>query len=282
MTLRTIDSRNIKEARLSVAYGALKKSGKTHNAFSWPEPIVSLYPDPNTETVRGFILEGRKIQLYVPSNFQEIENEFLPMVVNRKFDANTIVIDSYSFVDVLLNSDYCGASGDRKITIAEWGAIRSRHMKLVNQLLTATKPIPGKPAYHLVVTAHLSDVLDDKGAVVATRPAIQGGFKDIFGRCFGSLFYCEAKTVRPVTGTTLGPPEVQYRVHTVPPNERIACGDGVGGKGGYKRLPPVLEGTYSSLCKAWGKDPTAATPLVPASSDIDSLLPDPATATVKA
>jgi hypothetical protein len=47
--------------------------------------------------------------------------------------------------------------------------------------------------------------------------------------------------------------EPSYFVRTVPTSKYQNAGDGVGG-GKYNVLPPKLEGTYPSLCKAWGID----------------------------
>jgi hypothetical protein len=238
-----------------------EKSGKTHFWCTFPKPIVCLYTDPNTQTADGFIEEGQDNDITLvklPStqgknpmaDWQYFADRFVPAVKNRQFDAKTIVIDSYSFLAKALVTSKSGLDG--KVSIPEWGQILMNHGDRLRSIISSTQPMEGKPSYHVVVTSHLVDVTDDKQALIKTRPAIQGAFKDEFGKCFGTVLIAKAKAEMEIKEGKLTPGHATHYCYTVPPNQYLACGDGVGGKAGRKELPPIVENTYQALCAAWG------------------------------
>lgn len=262
-----INKSNVAQSKLTVAVLGEEKSGKTHFWCTFPKPIVALYTDLNEQTADGFIQDfgdGDIQLLKFPSSESSARrsqdwpfyaDKFVPVVQNRMLNAKTVVVDPYSAVSQALVSYKKGNSG--AVTIAQWGEILDLHNDRMRALLSAAQPMEGKPSYNIVMTSHLIDVTNDKGALVKTRPAITGAFKDEFGKCFGTVLISKAKTKNEMLELPGGGREMtvagsNHFCYTVPPTQYLACGDGVGGKGGRKELPGVIENTYQALCKAWG------------------------------
>jgi hypothetical protein len=262
-----VNKGNVKESKLTIAIIGEEKSGKTHFWCSFPKPIICLYTDLNEETADGFIRdvpEGDIVLIKPPSTRTDgkrvqdwpfYADKFVPVVQNRMLDCATVVIDSYSFLSQRLVAYKQGNSDS--IKIQQWGEILNAHADRMAALCSAARPTEGKPSYHIVVTSHLVDVTDDKGALVKTRPAIAGAFKDEFGKCFGTVLISKAKAEHEVVqmpggGKEMSVVRANHFCYTIPPTQYMACGDGVGGKGGRAELPGVIENTYQALCKAWG------------------------------
>jgi hypothetical protein len=206
-----------------------------------------------TTCADGFIRGGKDIKLLKCKTWEQYADKFVPLVRNRMFDAATIVVDSYSFLSDQLVKRVGGADG--KVTIPGWGQIKNDHLNKLTDLISATQPLDGKPSYNIVVTCHLmkDGSEDSDGALV---PSIMGSFKYEIGKCFGSVFVTKPMIKQQVgEGEMKGklvPGKPAHLMYTVPPDERYACGDGVGGKGGIEELPTIIGNTYPELMKAWG------------------------------
>lgn len=266
-----VNKANVAESKLTILILGEEKVGKTHFWCTFPKPIVCLYTETNQETPDGFIrdFDDGAIQLIkLPSATPGISpikdwdfyaNQFVPVVQNRMLEAKTVVVDNYAGISQAITTMKSGG-GTASIQIQQWGQILDAHIDRMNALLSAARPVkdqPDKPSYNLVVTAHLTDVTNDKGALLRTRPAITGAFKDAIGGKFGSVFIAKAKVKHDIVdlpggGKEMMPAGAKHFLYTVPPTEYLACGDGVGGKGGRKELPGVIENTYQALCEAWG------------------------------
>jgi hypothetical protein len=244
------------KSKFTFAWVGLEKSGKTTCAFSLPQPIHAAYVDPNTATVDGLIRDGADITLWPLKSWDEFEEKFVPSVANRCFDAASIVVDSYSFLANMLVQKV--KPQEQQNTFRAWDQIKQTLLSTTNSLFGATQPREGKPSYHVGITAHLADVYNKNGQLLKYRPAIQGSFKDDFGRMPGTYLICASETDRKpetidgvmqmVTGDT------RFFCWSKPPSDLYACGDSVGGKGGYKELPAQVDGTYAGLMTAWGRE----------------------------
>lgn len=263
-----VDSTNVGDSKITVLVLGEQKTGKTHFWCTFPKPIVCLYTETNQETADGFIEDCApgditllKLPSTVPGNstvkdWPFYADKFVPAVQNRMLEAATVVVDNYAGLSQAICAQKSGG-GTTPIQIQQWGQILDAHIDRTNMLLSAARPLAGKPSYNIVVTCHLTDITNDKGALLRNAPAITGAFKDAIGGKFGSVFISKAKTRHdtvdmPGGGKQMLPVKADHYLYTVPPNEYIACGDGVGGKGGRKELPGVIENTYQALCKAWG------------------------------
>lgn len=252
MPLQKISYTAPRQENYSIAVLGTEKSGKTTFACSMPEPIAIAYSDPNRATVEGYVREGRKIDLYPVKTWKDFE-EFVKMAVARQLEARTLVVDSWGFLSDRLVSMLAGPSGE--VTIQQWGRIKDHNWETLMQLLSCTEAKGEHPGYHIVVTCHLTDVTDEKGNLIKVRPAISGSFKDTFGRCFDSVFLSRSRAVRAVVDNRMVTTGVEHVLLTTPPDSYHTCGDGVGGKGGRKALPPEIPNSFQALCAAWGVVP---------------------------
>lgn len=236
----------------SIAVQGVEKSGKTHFICSMPEEVNIAYTDPNRATAEGFMREGRKINLYLVQTWKDFQ-EWVRLADARELPGRTLAVDSFGFLSDRLVAETAGPDG--AVTIPQWGRIKDQNWTELMKLLGCTQPKGSHPGYHVVVSTHLTDVTDDKGNLVKVRPAISGSFKDTFGRCFDSVFISRSKAERAVEAGKLVVKPTQYMLLTAPPDQYHTCGDGIGGKGGRKRLPSEVENTFPALCRAWGVDP---------------------------
>lgn len=236
----------------AIAVAGLEKTGKTHFICSMPEEVSVAFTDPNRATAEGFMRDGHKINLYLIGNWAEFQ-EWVRMAVARELPGRTLAVDSYGFVADRLVAATSDANG--AVTIPQWGRIKDQHWTELMKLLSCTQPTANHPGYHVVVSTHLTDVTDEKGNLVKVRPAIQGSFRDTFNRCFDSVFISKALSERAIVDGKLQVKPTRYVLLSVPPDQYHACGDGIGGKGGRKRLPAEVENTFPALCQAWGVEP---------------------------
>ena len=64
-----------------------------------------------------------------------------------------------------------------------------------------------------------------------------------FGAYAGSLFWCDKERKQDTT---------TYFMHTKSPDKFKVADDSVGGKGGYKVLPPRIPNNWNALLAGWG------------------------------
>ena len=234
----------------SVLYWGPAKSGKTHQALTWPDPFVC-YFDNNLATLLKFDVP------YVALNsFAEFESEVMPAIRTKKIKAKTIVIDSYSFAAQYLRQETQGSSD--KMPIHAWGTVMDKLWRVTKEL---TELASQEDGYNIIATVHERDVTDGDGGLIRFDPAIQGQFKDWLPRFFDTVLVMQKEQKKEaVNGKIME--TVSYVAHTVPPTSHWICGDGVGGgigdksedvaPGVPKALPGKLSGTYTSLMEAWG------------------------------
>ncbi|MGH9021683.1 MAG: hypothetical protein ACRDV9_01040 [Acidimicrobiia bacterium] len=268
--MKVVDASNLADTKLSILLQGHAGGGKTSGIFSLPEPIVACYADPHDDRVAGLMKGGRQITLYIPEDWGDFEQKFVPMVVNREFDAESIVVDSWPFLAMMLmrtpgigNAEGVVTPTDTGKRIQIWGAVSGHQQNMLLQLASARVPIPGKRNYNLGVTTHLTEVFKGEGEkrqLIGYRPDIPGGFKDEFTRCFGAALICQAVTETTIEGT---PPQTKrntrYRVWSVPPTDLYEAKDSIAGPSTpYKALPPVMDvapdGLYNTLRRAWGME----------------------------
>lgn len=246
--LATVSRDNITDMKGSVLYCGEPGTGKSEAAFSWPTPIIAAYFDRNFDTVRRLIQGGKDIQLVVPQSWAEWENVFVPAVANRQLEAATIVVDS---VDALTKAIlWPEIQGQRpKLAIQDFGTGLTRMQRTIDQLVSSTRPIPGKRSYHVVCTTHLTDMTDDDGVLRACKPSMMGAFKDVVGELFDLVLWNRAqlssKTVRdPNTQANTTVPEKSYFVWTISPDNFHTCK-------APSYMPPRMDGRYEALWAAW-------------------------------
>lgn len=237
--------------RLTVLVQGPPKTGKTHLWTTFPRPFA-IYYDPNLATLSKF----PGISYCTPTSYSELAMSVLPEIQHRKLDADTIVLDSASFLADRLLNELQG--GRPKLDHSGWGLLLSRLSSTMNILVDAARPLPGRPdarSYHIVVTVHERAEQTEQGGLVKVTPAISGSFRDSIARYFNTVLLSAIETQlvqQPQPGGgTKAVREARYLVHTVPPDDFHHCGDGVGG-GKYRVLPPKLENTYGALTAAWG------------------------------
>ena len=248
--------------KVSVAYIGDAGQGKTHNACSWPNPVLIAW-DTNRSTAEKLIGPERII---VPTSYAQYQREILPAIQNREFSeatlgfpVDTIIEDTLSFkVQQLVDETPVNI----KNSYERWEKVKTACRNDTRKLLSVTRPYPGDPArpcYNLVCTWHLAYGTDEQGRPVNANPAFEGSFRNDIARYFDCVFYCEQVTKpKIVNGQVVnladGRPdrEVHHMVHTSNPDTMIRCKDGIGGSGPWKTLPARLPGTYQSLAAAWG------------------------------
>lgn len=247
-----IDKSNVQESKVSVGIIGPGKAGKDHFICSAPTPILVAYADPNSGTAEGFIREGRDITLIPIRTFSDFENKFVPAVVNRQFEAATIAINTWSIIAEMMWLETFGASKN-DLGTGEYIRGKEKMMRFGRDMGRTKSPVPGKPSYNLIGTAHLKEVTDKSGSVVGYRPDLFGGFKDMWHTCFDCVFAVQSEVAReqakpggPITE------RVNHYMLTAPPSNKWFIGDNLGGKGGYKALPPRVENTWDALMEGWG------------------------------
>lgn len=275
--MKTINHTNVTDNKVSIAYQGVAGAGKTHAMLSWPKPMRILQPDPNRSTVTQFMQEFARAGLEVVIDVPDSWDDMLTWARDakaRKFAAQTIGVDTYSIGSMYSEDRF--AAMDQQV----WGRIRGEHLQFFRDLTSCTAPIAGLPSYHVVVNVHTMEVKErvrttnDKGKMVVVegrtvgvRPAIAGSAKDFFNRMFSCSFVLEHRakimTQTDAGGRTALDPKSwdEFVCWTQPPTELYETKDEIGGKNGLKRLPArLVDGTYPSLCKAWGVTPDPDVP----------------------
>lgn len=239
--------------RLSGLYLGHALTGKTEYLCSWPEPALVSF-DPDVSTAR----KHKGVTIIEVSSWQDFEASVLPHIKARTLSTlcggrpiQTVAIDTISVAAMRLSQHIQGRRD--KLAIQDYGLLLTKLMDMVLACVGTTQEELGKPAYHSLFAAHLTDVTDDSGTLRGVRPAIVGQFKDLLPRLLGFTFLCE-RVMESVTEP--GKParmESRFQVRTVPPDRFHVCGDRIGG-GRYKVLPPITSGYYTDLIRAWGME----------------------------
>ncbi len=249
--------------RLSGLYMGDALTGKSHCLGTWPNPLVVAF-DPDTQTIRN--MPG--VYVIEVGSWAEFENHIMPYVRNRGLGRlvmdmwegpgkpteepliETLGVDTISIGSMKLAEELQGAK--KRLDIQDFGAFLNKLVATTMQCVETTKEsFPGQATYNVIFTAHLNPVNDDTGTLIAVRPAVMGQFKEILPRLFGFSFICQ-HGIENVLSAGKAMSVERFTVRTVPKSDQYVCGDRIGGKGPYRRLPPVTGGTYPELMEAWG------------------------------
>jgi hypothetical protein len=234
-----------------------------------PQPIVMGVTEPNISVPIGRIAEGHKIRLYPLRSWRDYE-WFVRTTKNREWEeAATIVLDSYTMVGDMVVNEAMSApgalTGDGNLKQARWTGVKSDQFTELLDLLSATLPMPGKRAYHIVVTVHEQEeaVYDAEGkmtGISAINPAVPGGLRRSFAAKFDCVFIAQARTVYVKGANGLQRPAgTSHMLWTVPPDSLRSAKDGLGGNGGRSVLPPTIENNWSVLQESWYHSPSEDT-----------------------
>lgn len=248
--------------RISGLYLGEAFSGKTHNACTWPSPLVCSF-DPDNMTAR--MMPG--VWVLELESWSEFEGVVMPYVRNRALGKlvcervpemkdkeppliETLVVDTISVGATKLAQEMQGTRD--KLAIQDYGTILNKLTATTLQCTDTTKARkPGEATYNVIFTSHLTTETDDNGAVIAVRPAIVGQFKGMIARMFGFCFLCEQLVSTSIVNGQAIKVEKRH-VYTVPKSNAYVAGDKLGGKPPFKKLPITVGGTYPELVEAWG------------------------------
>lgn len=253
--LQTLTKSDLTESRGSVLYTGEYGEGKTACMLSWPKPIVVAYFDRNFDTARRIMAEfdESEVRLVFPSSWREWADVFVPAVANRQIEAATIGVDTFSFLTKnILWPDIQGQKP--KLAVQDFGTGLARMEGTLDQLVSTTRPIKDPatgavkhPGYHVVGTVHLSDVTNDDGVLLASKPAVMGAFKDSIGAFFDLVLLnrSEVRTrTEKIDGRNQSVSEKEFYVYTMSPDRYHFCK-------APAYLPARMDGRYESLWPAW-------------------------------
>ena len=266
-----ITAANIGEQRISILDQGESGGGKTHFICTMPQPIIVGQTDPNMAVINGFIQGGANITVYPLTTWAEFE-WFVRKTKCREWNAATVALDSYTFMGDRLvlekMDDPSSTKSDGNLKLQVWNHVKNDQWQVVMDLVGATSPIAGKPAYHVVVTIHEREEYEKTlvpGAtgeaqflskLVGVNPSVPGGLREGFGRMFDCVFIAQERPrTEKQTNGSMRVVGSEHLLWTVPPDHLRHTKDGVGGKAGRKALPPTVENTWTALCAAWGVDP---------------------------
>ncbi len=268
-SIQIFDTNKLEQPKGSVLYFGREGTGKTHNACSWPNPVVICFAH-NPETLFKFpnirvIYPARTEKVREPTITQKLDAwrfEILPMIRNRRMSdlcektIETIIIDDITQLALNYKMKLMGAGKEaipktvNKLDFEAWNLYLMWLQTDISVLTDATLPdLNGeRESYNIVCTVHERDTLDDNSSVIKITPAVDGQFKDILPSMFGTVFVTDVAKQKDKNGKTIGQ---DYFVHTVAPDRYRRPRDGMGG-GRFGQLPPKCPGTYLELAKLWG------------------------------
>ena len=273
--LQVYNTSQVVKPRVTCAYMGREKTGKTHNALSWPNPLMI-----NLESNLATMLKFEGIPFVLPggpgASFSEQvaswHRDIIPMIQNRQltefvrtmegfeqYTVETIVIDSFTSIGTAFRQQLT-RGGLQKMEFAEWAQYLSWFTGDTKTVLDAAAPMLGhedeRESYNVVITVHENHIFDSNSHLIKIVPLIEGQFKDNLLSRFDVVLIADSLTERiGGDGSDKLDRRVRYFCHTVSPDKYRRAGDGLGGGGGkYNQLPPQLVGTFPELAKAWGLD----------------------------
>jgi len=193
--------------------------GKSRLAHSFPDPVFSVYADPNRRTITDLMREGHQIDARNITNWAQFE-KILPAVRNRQIQAATLVVDTIDFLHEMLLRHLKGSRAG--LTQQDWGTVLDKSLEAVNTFTEVAAPLRGKnreilhPGYNIVWCCHLKKTTNEAGDVTDIGPAIKGAFAATIGGCFDVVLQCEAAVK---TTPQQGAPAIKRRVyllHSIP------------------------------------------------------------------
>lgn len=234
--LDTMAKEDLHQDGISVLYKGASGTGKTFNMLTFPQPIVVAYFDVNRKTLTDAMRAGVNVKPVFPNTWAEYQNIFVPAVKNRQLEARTIVVDTLDFL--AMNLMWPSIQGTKSsLAQADFGTGLNRLVSTTTDLVEATRYIPGKRNYHVVMGCHLRSETDATGNLVRITPSIMGQFKDIVEDCFDIVLLCGAELAARNIKTgdrTVSQPYKRYYANTVPPDRYHTCKAPSG-------MPTVLE-----------------------------------------
>ncbi len=268
-SIQIFDTNKLEAPKGSVLYFGREGTGKTHNACSWPNPVVICLAH-NPETLLKFkdvrvIFPGRTEANPEPTISQKLyawRFNILPAIKNRKMTSlcgkliETVVVDDITQLALSYKMKLMGAGKEAipktvtKMDFDSWNLYLMWLQSDISVLTGATTPdLNGeREAYNIVCTVHERDTLDDNSAVIKITPAVDGQFKDILPSMFGTVLVTDVAKLKDKDGKTVGQ---SYFVWTIAPDRYRRPRDGMGG-GKFGTLPPQCPGTFPELAKLWG------------------------------
>jgi hypothetical protein len=259
-----IDATTAAQARASILLQGTSGAGKTHFCCSMPQPIIIGNTEPNISVPVGRIEEGVDITMYPLKDWADYQ-WFVRKTKNREWDAATVVLDSYTlvgdFIQLAMKAQPGAVNKEGQLTWSKWDQVKGNQFNEVLDLLSAVKPMEGKPTYHVVVTVHEQEeaIRNPAGEITgisAINPAVPGGIRKSFGAKFDCVFYAVGGISREKDAQGVARPVgASHVLWTVPPDNLRAVKDGLGGNGGRKVLPATVENTWQALCAGWGREP---------------------------
>ena len=245
--------------RFTGVYCGEALSGKTHCICTWPNTVVFCF-DQDTQTLDHM----PDVHVVLVESWAEFEEACLPYIRARAVGrllkermgldeeplVETIAVDTMSIASSKLANEI---QGDRdRLRVQDFGTLLNKLTAATVQMTETAKELEeGQTTYNVLAATHLSPDTDSSGNVLSISPAIMGQFKKVLPRLFGFCFLTEHRVATKIINGNATQVE-NFVVRTVPPNDLYTCGDRIGGKGDYQRLPPVTGGTYPELMKAWG------------------------------
>lgn len=232
----------VENLRITGLYLGPEQTWKTTMALTWPDPFV-FYFDKNTATLEN---NPDKRPFYCPRSFKEFQFEVLPAIVNRRIDAQTIVIDTASSAAAAAKFEIQGRA--ESFEIRDYGTLLTRLWSTFDQLLDQKKPKGDHPGYHIIITSIEKEWMRKVGndlVLDRVRPQIDGDFKNVLPTMVEFTFLSRVRK-----GAKDSAPEPY--VITVPPGPEYYCGDRIGTGTRFRRLPAELDGSFPSLARAWG------------------------------
>ena len=217
------------EAKLSVLFKGKPGGGKTSAALSFPGPILYIQCDPNTETVRKH--SDATLHRVVVPDWKSFNSHVRPTFRDRKWLSDngikTVVIDSWSFLSMLMVDQLSGSDG--KMQMQDWGQLLHRQKDTLKELIWLTVPDGEHEAVNVVVTCHTKENTDDEGRIQSIGLSIQGQFKDAMEAYFDYALICEnASKNKAVSGKVESSQE--FIIHAAPPPKQTTKGGSLPGQ----------------------------------------------------
>lgn len=253
--------------RYTIAVQGMEKSGKTEFLCTWPEPLFLQF-DTNTACVDGWGHRMIDFTAMEPKQAWELFfNKVIPALYNREpqrlnqyevngqdlSDIKSVCLDSETFCFETMQDAVPVPKTNKgeQDTFRWYRNLRELKKQQYYKLMGLARPFPGdpgRPKFNVGVSCHMkAEYIDvpgtDKRILNRWVPAIEGSFKDKFGAYAGSLFWCDKER----NGDT-----TSYFMHTKSPDKYKVADDSVGGKGGYKVLPPRIPNNWKALLEGWG------------------------------
>jgi len=232
------DARN---RRASVLLYGVPKSGKTHNALTFPVPLVLAF-GANTGTV-----DVSEYPYMTPASWggtwQGFRSRILPVLKAREAhlllgpgaspdDVQTIVIDEVNTMAKLLEEAITAGDPGRKWAHSDFGRLGGELTSTLRDLTQLKNPAGPKPRYNVIACCHIREANDPDGNLVAVQPMIMGQTRDVLGSYFDTVLLLANEITKSIDPTTkLVVQQQQFVAYSTPPDKfhaRLGLGGSIG------------------------------------------------------